>query len=840
MADKTNSQDQEMDLDDINELDDELTSYGVFVKAGPEDVYEAQEEDSLSDLDEEEESLLADLQEEEIMLEEDGLLDLDDDSEGLESFGSDDPDFSAVNNDSVDLAADQDFSVDASESEEPEISLDDEELIGIADLDEESSEDDSDELEMTLDDELDIEDLESSSEADNDSLDIADSSDEDDLGDLGDLSDLEEEIALSLEEEEDGDTIYLEEDDLKLELDDHEDDLVLEGDEELEEDIVIPGLDDELEDITIPELDDEISVLDDDTPSDGDDFELDIEDLDDDTVSIKQSSEPDDEDLSPSDEASPGALESMDELDDLQDEDLLEDISIDEFMDKTAPENGDEDDSPLDSEDSFLELDDQQDALSTELPAEDLDIDIDLDEDILGLDSNEEDVDLDDSSLPGAEEDVVSLDDMPDTDYSEELDELGSDDELEAATPAENEGFDDVAAFSDSLSDSDDGDNGSMVDEALQLSDRESENILHSIESELSSIKSELTDLREELRRMRAGGESPAIQSAPTSANDQETATEDISQGYSHEESEGDGVDAGGFFSSDDDDETIALTGDELDNILNTAEFTEEAGESSINPDEDLSDSPAFEDAGGDDSQLTEISVDTAEDPFKGSEDEIQAMADLDIEEELQGIDDLSDDEDDIQLYTGDDLEEMELELPELADSDDVVDGEAEPLESDEVEIEDEILDLNEGEELDLSDDDESILIQETGADEDELEEITLDEIDDDIHPTEDLSAEEEELLGAGFEEEAPALDLSSEGDVEEIDLDSHDASPVQLSPDESQSREALSSDIKSEIKAVLTYMDSLLENLPEEKIEEFAQSEHFATYQKLFEELGL
>jgi hypothetical protein len=34
--------------------------------------------------------------------------------------------------------------------------------------------------------------------------------------------------------------------------------------------------------------------------------------------------------------------------------------------------------------------------------------------------------------------------------------------------------------------------------------------------------------------------------------------------------------------------------------------------------------------------------------------------------------------------------------------------------------------------------------------------------------------------------------------------------------------------------------MDQLLENLPEEKIMEFAHSDEFATYKKLFNELGL
>ena len=47
-------------------------------------------------------------------------------------------------------------------------------------------------------------------------------------------------------------------------------------------------------------------------------------------------------------------------------------------------------------------------------------------------------------------------------------------------------------------------------------------------------------------------------------------------------------------------------------------------------------------------------------------------------------------------------------------------------------------------------------------------------------------------------------------------------------------------SDLKSEIKSVLLYMDQLLENLPEDKLIEFAHSDEFETYKKLFSELGL
>ena len=45
---------------------------------------------------------------------------------------------------------------------------------------------------------------------------------------------------------------------------------------------------------------------------------------------------------------------------------------------------------------------------------------------------------------------------------------------------------------------------------------------------------------------------------------------------------------------------------------------------------------------------------------------------------------------------------------------------------------------------------------------------------------------------------------------------------------------------LKSEIRSVLSYLDKLLDSLPEAKIEEFARSEYFDTYKKLFEELGL
>jgi len=49
-----------------------------------------------------------------------------------------------------------------------------------------------------------------------------------------------------------------------------------------------------------------------------------------------------------------------------------------------------------------------------------------------------------------------------------------------------------------------------------------------------------------------------------------------------------------------------------------------------------------------------------------------------------------------------------------------------------------------------------------------------------------------------------------------------------------------LPDDLRADIKSVLSYLDQLLESLPEEKIKEFADSEFFGIYKKLFEDLGL
>ncbi|OQB95432.1 MAG: hypothetical protein BWX81_01940 [Spirochaetes bacterium ADurb.Bin110] len=59
------------------------------------------------------------------------------------------------------------------------------------------------------------------------------------------------------------------------------------------------------------------------------------------------------------------------------------------------------------------------------------------------------------------------------------------------------------------------------------------------------------------------------------------------------------------------------------------------------------------------------------------------------------------------------------------------------------------------------------------------------------------------------------------------------------ISPSDRAS-EAQQKTLIDEVKKLLLYLDRLLESLPEEKIEEFANSEYFNLYRHIFEELGL
>jgi hypothetical protein len=180
-----------------------------------------------------------------------------------------------------------------------------------------------------------------------------------------------------------------------------------------------------------------------------------------------------------------------------------------------------------------------------------------------------------------------------------------------------------------------------------------------------------------------------------------------------------------------------------------------------------------------------------------GSDEEIGVMASMDIDAELADIEELEDTSESIS-------EAAQGELTELNVGDDIAVSTDEEV----------VVDIEPVDELELEPVDELEL-----GPVDELEVGPIDELDLSDGSAIDLS---------------PELDLSADPELPaDPVLPAEPASP----PDPGT---ALPDNLKSELRSVLSYMDQLLESLPEEKIQEFAQSDHFTVYRRLFEELGL
>jgi pilus assembly protein FimV len=328
---------------------------------------------------------------------------------------------------------------------------------------------------------------------------------------------------------------------------------------------------------------------------------------------------------------------------------------------------------------------------------------------------------LDLSSLPEEPEADIGVSVDVDLGVEEEIPELEADD-LDLS-----EGFDDLSAVEEDISvpsetiDLEAPPVGIGADDRLSHIERELAAIREEIREEIrNEIRSELGELKRELASLRA----PAAAPAPTEGAESEEA-------------------AGGFFvEEEDEDETIALTGAELDNIMSSAEFTEQTGKSTdiedLGPIPDHANEPETPSAPvqeisleEDEEDLGSLDIELAEPAPRGPADQ------TDIDAELADIDELEDVTESISL---EDVPELETEAPPILD--------AEPLETE--------------------------IAPEQGA------------------------------LGGG----EPA--------------------------------ESVPNGLKADLRDVLEYMDQLLESLPEEKIREFAKSEHFKVYQRLFDELGL
>ena len=324
-----------------------------------------------------------------------------------------------------------------------------------------------------------------------------------------------------------------------------------------------------------------------------------------------------------------------------------------------------------------------------------------------------------------------------------------------------NNDFDDVKAVEQDLLDTETKDTGS---EPAQDKTNEETTVLRKIAEELTSIRDEITTLKSELNNLKSvdttasqveesvqSGDDAGEVSIPTSQNDSENS---------------------GFFADDDTDESIALTGDELNNILTTADFTEE--KSGVDEDHPVND-------------------DSGEPEEVKTEDVDEGISDF--EKEL--------------------LENDEKTFDEEKAFEDPAYDTVEPVPITKIE------DTNY-----LDGEDEALPAEELAIDEGEIPEI---DFNDEVL----VEPEETEISDT-------IKDLDINAKTPEIDTVTQEPTEEKEPEVEKEDNGVFTEELKGEIKTVLAYMDQLLENLPESKIEEFAKSEHFHVYKKLFDELGL
>jgi hypothetical protein len=454
--------------------------------------------------------------------------------------------------------------------------------------------------------------------------------------------------------------------------------------------------------------------------------------------------------------------------------------------------------------------------------------------------------------------------------------------------------------------------------------DSAAKDILKQIASELAALKNEISLLKADFDELK---NQEIIRPPASSMNFSETIDfpareEDFSSeeeitaiaddlAAETEDQSGTEESQNGFFSEDSDDETIALSGDELQNILTNSEFStdEETGgiaegisgtpnsvneelpeiseetngnifieeddsqnesEKSIPADiENVADNVYIESEPenlGDKNAIDDISVESEIevidlDSEAENLDAENAIDDIGVESEIGGIDLDSEAENldaenainEIENISGTkiadiDIESEDLHEPEFADIefDDFDDFEETALpeeidipmaEKDDILVEEdfEIKNIAEAEETfeapfdnDLIADEEIELAKESS----ETDEIETEITTDGQKPAEKAESVEEEL------DDTPTDKVFGKqwGETQEDAAKTSAAFAAEQSPQ----AEKLDSGLKEQVKTVLSYMDKLLENLPEEKISEFARSEYFDTYKKLFEELGI
>ncbi|MBN1243211.1 MAG: hypothetical protein JXA15_10965 [Spirochaetales bacterium] len=471
-------------------------------------------------------------------------------------------------------------------------------------------------------------------------------------------------------------------------------------------------------------------------------------------------------------------------------------------------------------------------------------------------------------SASASQKRAASADSLPD--------ELGASDGLPELvldeTPSRDSTFDDLGALERDL-----------ASVPARAAAAESSDLLKRIAEDLAGIRGELVTLKRQLNELKGSGDTLA----PAAGADRQER-------------------AGGFF-DEEEDETIALTGDELDNILNTAAFTEEtaegepvsAGDSAsysatetelLPEDGEYASSPAIEEIrlepghDGDGEPVRDDALDGILE--EGIHPLTPALEDTAyLEESLEGEEPL---ELDAEPLEDTPLAEPDLDDFDLADEADILgSGEDLPVLEDAedasgMSLEDIPFDVPAaeapsplGQDLDAL---ETIPEIETDSGEDVLElagegsefELPIDDfvLEDEAAAESEINLHEESSVPESFDADAasglttpespsgsaftgPASEtleeetFSTDADgFDELEPESEDEVILPVDTDfEPAAAPAGPTDkdpLRDEVRNVLSYLDKLLDSLPDDKIEEFARSEHFETYKRLFEELGL
>ena len=374
-------------------------------------------------------------------------------------------------------------------------------------------------------------------------------------------------------------------------------------------------------------------------------------------------------------------------------------------------------------------------------------------------------------------------------------------------------------------------------------------------------------------------------------------------------------------FDEESEDETIALSKDELDDILSEAEIVQETSgqkkeaeaagsvEENIEIEEGLEEIETEEmpavpeaeefDISGEIDELTPEDLESIE--IEEEElDSYSAELESEMGEDVELPDDLKLDleEEEPEAATGAEIE-LDTEIDEEVDLDTYIDSL-----QDEIEIggeEEDLLEppvLGEGEESAAEGEDMDQAFKEAGIETAEEETVSLDELD--LENIEEITLEEEQTasleeeapvteeavedLGAILEEETPAeepgtgimleeeeaaaeepiiadeaifetaeegggIELSEEEEKilnEDFDIEAEAATEAEAAAEPVEeiaaTGEASAPDaaLMNDITTILKYMDTLLGDLPEEKIREFSQSEFFPVYKDVFEKLKL